>query len=85
MRSDIYTAAVMNNDAGAALQEAVQKVWRAAEIQHRDTPCPRLLPAVRGNGRRGMTAIVKQPPAAPRLSNAHPRAAATRATLARRY
>ena len=36
MRSDIYTATAMNNDADAALQEAVQKLWQAAMSQHQD-------------------------------------------------
>jgi hypothetical protein len=36
MRSDIYTATAMNNDADAALQEAVHKLWQAAMSQHQD-------------------------------------------------
>lgn len=36
MRSDIYTATAMSNDADDALQEAVQTLWRAAVGQHRD-------------------------------------------------
>jgi len=36
MRSDIYTATAMSNDADDALQEAVQTLWRSAVAQHRD-------------------------------------------------
>lgn len=36
MRSDIYTATAMSNDADAALREAVEKLWQAALSQHRD-------------------------------------------------
>lgn len=36
MKSEIYTATAMSNDADVALQEAVQKLWRPAVGEYRD-------------------------------------------------
>lgn len=36
MKSEIYTATAMSNDADVALQEAVQKLWRTAVGEYRD-------------------------------------------------
>jgi hypothetical protein len=36
VRSDIYTATAMSNDAAAALRKAVQKLWQVAMSQHQD-------------------------------------------------